>query len=85
MIFYSPTKANDTPSQFFFQKLFSYFAATSKLLFVNRFHIMPKETISQIFGGQKMYAHRQQTRDSCDLGWVRESIGKVSRDTLTSE
>ena len=71
---------------FFFQKIFAYFAATSKLLFLSRFHTMYKETINQIFGGQKMYPLRQQTRNSyCDFGWVRESLGKESRDTLTSE
>jgi len=46
---------------FFFQKLFVYFAAGSKRLFLSRFHTMYKETVTQIIGGQKMYCRRHQT------------------------
>ena len=58
---------------------------------------MHKETVTQIFWGQKMYYFRQQTRDSCGFGWgraavwrgqssttiLREPLGKVSRNTLS--
>ena len=46
---------------FFFQKLFVYFAAGSKRLFLSRSHTMYKETVTQIIGGQKMYPRRHQT------------------------
>lgn len=45
---------------FFFQKLFVYFAAGSKRLFLSRFHTIYKETVTQIIGGQKMYPRRHQ-------------------------
>ena len=79
---------------FFFQKLFSYFAAGSKCLFLSRFHTMYKETVTQFIGGQKMYPRRHQTIEGIVVVLVGGGGGvegaklptilrKVSRKTLT--